>query len=60
MIQRFKRKGGKAMPHNKDGLLIRYRETCTRVVAPVTYRSDEEELIDGVDFSVATGACWYM
>jgi hypothetical protein len=56
MIQRFKREGGKAMPNNKDGLLHRYRETCTRVVAPVTYRADEEDLAAGVDFAVTTGA----
>jgi hypothetical protein len=35
MIQWFKREGDKAMPMNKDGLLLllRYRETCTHVVA---------------------------
>jgi hypothetical protein len=32
MIQWFKRYGDKAMPKNKEGLLLRYRETHTRVV----------------------------
>jgi hypothetical protein len=32
MIQWFKRDGDKAMPKNKEGLLLRYRETHTRVV----------------------------
>jgi phenylpropionate dioxygenase-like ring-hydroxylating dioxygenase large terminal subunit len=33
VIQWFKREGDKVMPNNKDGLLICYRETCTRVVS---------------------------
>jgi hypothetical protein len=32
MIQWFKRDGDKAMPKNKEGLLLRYHETHTRVV----------------------------
>jgi hypothetical protein len=32
MIQWFKRDGDKAMPKNKEGLLLRYRETHTRVM----------------------------
>jgi hypothetical protein len=32
IIQWFKRDGDKAMPKNKEGLLLRYRETHTRVV----------------------------
>jgi hypothetical protein len=32
MIQWFKRDGDKAMPKNKEGLLLRYRETHTHVV----------------------------
>jgi hypothetical protein len=32
MIQWFKRDGDKAMPKNKEGLLLHYRETHTRVV----------------------------
>jgi hypothetical protein len=32
MIQWFKRDGDKAMPKNKEGLLLRYRKTHTRVV----------------------------
>jgi hypothetical protein len=32
MTQWFKRYGDKSMPKNKDGLLLRYRETHTRVV----------------------------
>jgi hypothetical protein len=32
MIQCFKRDGDKSMPKNKEGLLLRYRETHTRVV----------------------------
>jgi hypothetical protein len=32
MIQWFKRYGDKSMPKNKDGLLLRYRETHTQVV----------------------------
>jgi hypothetical protein len=31
-MQWFKRDGDKAMPKNKEGLLLRYRETHTRVV----------------------------
>jgi hypothetical protein len=54
MIQWFKWEGGKAMPKNKDGLLLRYRETCTRVVAAVTYRVDEEELAAGVAVDVTS------
>jgi hypothetical protein len=45
MIQWFKWEGDKAMTKNKDGLLLRYRETCTRVVASVTYCDDNEEAI---------------
>jgi hypothetical protein len=32
MIQWFKRDGDKAMPKNKEGVLLRYRETHIRVV----------------------------
>jgi hypothetical protein len=32
MIQWFKRNGNKSMPKNKYGLILRYRETHTRVV----------------------------
>jgi hypothetical protein len=32
MIQWFKRNGDKSIPKNKEGLLLRYRETHTRVV----------------------------
>jgi hypothetical protein len=52
MIQWFKRDGDKAVPKNKDGILLLYRETYTRVVESVTYR---EENITGVDVAVATG-----
>jgi hypothetical protein len=30
-------------PKNKDGLLLRYRETCTQVAEPVTYQEQDEE-----------------
>jgi hypothetical protein len=45
IIQWFKREGGKAMPKNKYGLLPPYCETCTHVVAAITYRYDDDEAI---------------
>jgi hypothetical protein len=47
--------GGKAVPKKKYGLLICYREMCTRVVASVTYRADEEDLAAGVTVAVTDG-----
>jgi hypothetical protein len=46
-IQWFKQEGNKSMSRNKYGLLLLllYRETCTCVVAAVTYRDDDEEAI---------------
>jgi hypothetical protein len=44
MIQWFKIEGDKAMPKNKDGLLLHYCETCTHVVSPVTYHEQDEEV----------------
>jgi hypothetical protein len=41
MIHWFKWDGGKAVPNNKDDILLCYRETCTRVVTAVTYREDD-------------------
>jgi hypothetical protein len=43
MPQWFKREVDKAMPKNKEGLLLRYHETCARVVEPVTYYEQDEE-----------------
>jgi hypothetical protein len=37
--------GYKVMPKNKYGILLRYRETCTRVVTAVTYCDDDKEAI---------------
>ena len=45
MIQGYKRDGDKAMPKNKEGLLLRYRETHTRVVT--TYPVDGACPVDG-------------
>jgi hypothetical protein len=42
MLHWCKREGDKAMPKNKDGLLLRCQETCTLVVAAFTYREEEE------------------
>jgi hypothetical protein len=56
MIQWFKRDGDKAMPKNKHGLLLRYRETCTSVVEPVTFQEDNDGVIVGVDVDVAVAA----
>jgi hypothetical protein len=44
MIQWYKRDGDKAMSKNKDGLLLRYRETHTRVVDDTsTYPREDME-----------------
>jgi hypothetical protein len=44
MIQWYKRDGDKAMPKNKDGLLLRYQETHTRVVDDTsTYPHEDVE-----------------
>jgi hypothetical protein len=52
IIQWFKREGDEAMPKNKHGFLLQYCETCTCVVASVTYH-DDEEAIATVDIHVA-------
>jgi hypothetical protein len=53
MVHWFKRDGDKAMPNNKYGLLLCYHETCTPVVAAVTYREDD---ITGVGIDVTADA----
>jgi hypothetical protein len=42
MLQWFKRDGGKAMPKKKEGLLLRYRETHTRVLDDTSTYPHEE------------------
>jgi hypothetical protein len=32
------------MPNNKHGLLLRYCDTCTRVLPKVTYQDQDEEV----------------
>jgi hypothetical protein len=44
------------MPKNKDDLLLRYREICTRVMAVITYWTDDDELVVGVAVAVTIGA----
>jgi hypothetical protein len=51
MIQWFKRDGDKAMPKKKDGLLLRYRETHTRVVT--TYPHEDAAVTPATTAAVA-------
>jgi hypothetical protein len=57
MIQWFKRNGDKAMPKNKEGLLLCYRKTHTRVVQE-TY--PDEDVAATVAASVSASASCYV
>ena len=54
MIQWFKRAGDMSMPKNKEGLLLRYREMCCRVVTHQNLQPNPEpNLTTGMGFTAA-------